>query len=73
MSKIRFVRLKAEYQPYLTVASSAYSITIKVGGENDPNGFEADEVTYERIKKYVELVPKKRRKSETKEIVNLEE
>jgi len=74
---MRKVRLKAKYGKYLALTSSVFSFIIKEGGENDPSGFEVDEATYERIREYVEPVsqplPTKRRKSETKEIVNLEE
>lgn len=73
MPKIRKVRLKAKYGKYLALTSSAFSLIIKEGSENDPNGFEVDEETYERIKGYVELVPKKRRVKRESDIVDLEE
>lgn len=72
MPRMRKVRLKVEYGKYLALTSSTFSIIIKEGGKFDPNGFEVDEETYERIRKFVEPVPKtQRKKREIKE--NLEE
>lgn len=69
MPRMKKVRLKAEYGKYLSLTSSAFSFKIVEGGKNDPSGFEVDEATYERIKGYVEIIPKKRRKREIKEIM----
>ena len=69
-----FVRLKEEFGQYLVLTTPKISLIIKVGGENDPAGFELDKELYARYPEYFEKASKSRKKREEKiETIDLEE
>lgn len=73
MSKIK-IRLKEEVGCSLVVSTPSTSINIGVSGDYAPDGFEIDREIYEKyLKPYTELVPKKQKKREVIEQIDLEE
>jgi len=72
MSTIK-VRLK-DGRRYLTIGTPAFSIVIKDGGENSPDGFEVDREIYEKyLKPFTEPVPKQKKRSVEIKSLDLEE
>lgn len=73
MSKIK-IRLKEEVGKFLSIGTPTISIVIGEFGDYHPDGFEIDKEIYENyLKPYTEPVPKKKKKSEEKESLGLEE
>ena len=72
MSTIK-LRLK-DRRRYLTIGTPSFSIMIREGGENSPDGFVVDKEVYEKyLKSYAEPVPKRKKKKTRVKSLDLEE
>lgn len=68
------IKLRLKEGRYLVVATPNFSIIVKDGGDNDPDGFEVDKVIYEKyLKKVAEPVTKKQTKKREEKSIVLEE
>lgn len=66
------IKLRLKEGRYLVVATPNFSIIVKDGGDNDPDGFEVDKIIYEKyLKKVAEPATKAqaKKREETKNIV----
>jgi hypothetical protein len=59
---------------YVSIGTPVFTIMIKDGGANDPDGFTVDSEAYEKfLKPYAEPVPKKKKRRARIESLDLEE